>query len=214
MLGEPGVEVRRPPGVVPGVSERPVEMQQVDRRDGPGDVGDGARWEVAQARRAIVAAELPRRERRVLTCFRAVQRELPGLQLALLTETVDPRGPGVAADLTLVLDAIKQNRIECRYGTSAAKVERSEGLDVPLAFHVKTPTGPDVYETARLAVGACYSVVDEVMSGRLDNGYALVRPPGHHARRDEGVGSCILANAVLATLHAKAHHGTERSPRK
>jgi len=73
-----------------------------------------------------------------------------------------------------------------------------------------TPTGPDVYETARLAVGACYSVVDEVMSGRLDNGYALVRPPGHHARRDEGVGSCILANAVLATLHAKSHHGAER----
>jgi acetoin utilization deacetylase AcuC-like enzyme len=72
------------------------------------------------------------------------------------------------------------------------------------------PTGPDAYETARLAVGACYSVVDEVMSGRLDNGYALVRPPGHHARRDEGVGSCLLANAVLATLHAKAHHGAER----
>ncbi len=72
------------------------------------------------------------------------------------------------------------------------------------------PTGPDVYETARLAVGACHAVVDGVMSGRLDNGYALVRPPGHHARRDEGVGSCILANAVLATLHAKAHHGAER----
>jgi acetoin utilization deacetylase AcuC-like enzyme len=72
------------------------------------------------------------------------------------------------------------------------------------------PTGPDVYETARLAVGACHAVVDEVMSGRLDNGYALVRPPGHHARRDEGVGSCILANAVLATMRARADHGAER----
>jgi acetoin utilization deacetylase AcuC-like enzyme len=71
------------------------------------------------------------------------------------------------------------------------------------------PTGPDVYATARLAVGACYAVVEEVMSGRLDNGYALVRPPGHHARRAEGVGSCILANAVLATHRAKAL-GAER----
>jgi biofilm PGA synthesis lipoprotein PgaB len=77
-------------------------VEEVSALVGPGDVGSGARWEVAKARRAIDAAQLPQRERRVLTCFRAVQRELPGLQLALLTDTVDPRGPGVAADLTMV----------------------------------------------------------------------------------------------------------------
>ncbi len=77
-------------------------VEQVSALVGPGDVGSGARWEVAAARRAIDAAQLPPRERRVLTCFRAVQRELPGLQLALVADTPDPRGPGVAADLTLV----------------------------------------------------------------------------------------------------------------
>jgi hypothetical protein len=77
--------------------------EEVSALVGPGDVGSGARWEVARARRAIDAAQLPQRERRVLTCFRAVQRELPGLQLALVTDDApDPRGPGVAADLTLV----------------------------------------------------------------------------------------------------------------
>ena len=80
-------------------------VEEVSALVGPGNVGSGARWEVAQARRAIDAAQLPRRERRVLTCFRAVQRELPGLQLALVTDTPDPRGPGVAADLTLVRTA-------------------------------------------------------------------------------------------------------------
>jgi len=81
-------------------------VEQVSALVGPGDVGSGARWEVASARRAIDAAQLPRRERRVLTCFRAVQRELPGLQLALLsTDTPDPRGPGAAADITFVRTA-------------------------------------------------------------------------------------------------------------
>jgi peptidoglycan/xylan/chitin deacetylase (PgdA/CDA1 family) len=80
-------------------------VEQVSALVGPGDVGSGARWEVAQARRAIDAAQLPRRERRVLTCFRAVQSEVPALQLALVTDTPDPRGPGVAADLTLVRTA-------------------------------------------------------------------------------------------------------------
>jgi biofilm PGA synthesis lipoprotein PgaB len=81
-------------------------VEEVSALVGPGDVGSGARWEVAAARRAIDAARLPRRERRVLTCFRAVQRELPGLQLALVsTDTPDPRGPGAAADITFVRTA-------------------------------------------------------------------------------------------------------------
>jgi len=81
-------------------------VEEVSALVGSGDVGSGARWEVAAARRAIDAAQLPRRERRALTCFRAVQRELPGLQLALVsTDPPDPRGPGVAADLTFVRTA-------------------------------------------------------------------------------------------------------------
>ncbi|MBS1880401.1 MAG: class II histone deacetylase [Actinobacteria bacterium] len=72
------------------------------------------------------------------------------------------------------------------------------------------PVGPDAYETARLGVGACLLAVDEVVAGDVDNAYALVRPPGHHARRGEGVGSCLLANAVLAAHHARDRHGIER----
>jgi CRP-like cAMP-binding protein/thioredoxin reductase/Pyruvate/2-oxoacid:ferredoxin oxidoreductase delta subunit len=52
-------------------------------------------------------------------------------------------------NLTLVLDAIKEGRVEIRYGTSAAKVERAGG-EVPLRFHVKSPDGPDVIECHRI----------------------------------------------------------------
>lgn len=66
------------------------------------------------------------------------------------------------------------------------------------------------YEIACLAAGACMQAVDLVVDGEVDNSYALVRPPGHHAERDRGVGSCIFGNAVLSIMHARAARGVGR----
>ncbi len=52
-------------------------------------------------------------------------------------------------NLSLVLKAIKEGRIDCRNGTSAVRVERVAG-DPPLAFSVKTPAGPDLIECHRI----------------------------------------------------------------
>jgi CRP-like cAMP-binding protein/thioredoxin reductase/Fe-S-cluster-containing hydrogenase component 2 len=52
-------------------------------------------------------------------------------------------------NLALVLKAIKDGRIDCRYGTSPLKVERVAG-DPPLAFSMKTPAGPDAIECHRV----------------------------------------------------------------
>ena len=73
-----------------------------------------------------------------------------------------------------------------------------------------SPVGPGSYEIAALAAGACLTAVDEVLTGKLDNAYALVRPPGHHALADHGMGGCIFGNTALAALHAKATHAVER----
>ena len=53
-------------------------------------------------------------------------------------------------NLNLVLKAIREGRIDCRYGTSAVGVVLHEGGEVPLAFSVKTPAGPDVIECHRI----------------------------------------------------------------
>jgi acetoin utilization deacetylase AcuC-like enzyme len=49
-----------------------------------------------------------------------------------------------------------------------------------------------------------------VLAGDIDNAYALVRPPGHHALAELGMGGCIFGNTALAALHAQAAHGVER----
>ena len=52
-------------------------------------------------------------------------------------------------NLALVLAAIREGRIDCRYGTSSARVEAAGG-GMPLAFSVKSPAGPDVIECHRI----------------------------------------------------------------
>lgn len=73
-----------------------------------------------------------------------------------------------------------------------------------------TPFGSGSYEIALLAAGGCIRAVDAVLDGEVDNAYALVRPPGHHAERDVGRGFCIFGNTALAALHARHARGLAR----
>jgi acetoin utilization deacetylase AcuC-like enzyme len=73
-----------------------------------------------------------------------------------------------------------------------------------------TTFGPGGYEIALLAAGGVITAVDAVLDGTVDNGYALVRPPGHHAEPDLGRGFCIFANAAIAAKHAREARGLER----
>lgn len=66
------------------------------------------------------------------------------------------------------------------------------------------------YEIALLAAGGAMAAVDGVLNGRVSNCYALVRPPGHHAVADKGMGFCIFNNVAIAALHALRRNGAER----
>lgn len=68
----------------------------------------------------------------------------------------------------------------------------------------------DSYEAARLAAGGLLNLTDGVLRGELDNGFALVRPPGHHARPMRGMGFCLLGNVAIAARYAQQVHGVER----
>jgi len=73
-----------------------------------------------------------------------------------------------------------------------------------------SPFGQGGASIARLAAGAVVECVDAVLDGRVDNAYALVRPPGHHAIASSGMGFCIFGNVAIAAAHARAVRGVER----
>ncbi|WP_116365999.1 class II histone deacetylase [Parahaliea mediterranea] len=73
-----------------------------------------------------------------------------------------------------------------------------------------TPMGRGSYEIALLSAGGVLAALEAIMEGSVDNAYALVRPPGHHALADMGMGFCLLGNAAIAGFHALEHYGLER----
>lgn len=73
-----------------------------------------------------------------------------------------------------------------------------------------TPMGSGSYEIALLAAGGTMAAMDAVLTGRVRNAYALVRPPGHHAMPDLAMGFCLFGNVAIAIMNARAVHGVGR----
>jgi acetoin utilization deacetylase AcuC-like enzyme len=60
---------------------------------------------------------------------------------------------------------------------------------------------------ARAAAGGVMNAADAVEAGRVKNAFCAVRPPGHHATRNRGMGFCIFNNVAIAARYLqKVHH--------
>ncbi len=66
------------------------------------------------------------------------------------------------------------------------------------------------YEVARLAVGGVLKAVNFVMNKKCSNGFAFVRPPGHHAGSNYPMGFCVFNNVAVAAAHLLKNYGLER----
>lgn len=73
-----------------------------------------------------------------------------------------------------------------------------------------THFGPASLTVARHAAGGLLNAVDGVVGGAFDNAFCAVRPPGHHATKNRGMGFCIFNNAAIAARYAKEQYGLER----
>lgn len=72
-----------------------------------------------------------------------------------------------------------------------------------------TCVSPRSWEVARLAVGGGLRLLDEVVASR-GQGFALVRPPGHHATPSRSMGFCLYSNIAIAARYARQKLGLER----
>ena len=75
---------------------------------------------------------------------------------------------------------------------------------------------PDTYCTeasfqlAKLAAGTVCAAADAIMLGQASNGFALVRPPGHHAEKGRVGGFCLLNNVAIAARHLQIRHDARK----
>lgn len=69
---------------------------------------------------------------------------------------------------------------------------------------LRTPFGPGGFDIAALSAGLAKQAVRQVLTGQLQNAYALSRPPGHHCLPDWPNGFCLLANIAIAIEAALA----------
>ena len=73
-----------------------------------------------------------------------------------------------------------------------------------------TYTTADSFEAAKMAAGGMIDLSMDVINGKLSNGFALVRPPGHHALRFRAMGFCIFSNVALAAKFVIKNSEIER----
>lgn len=126
--------------------------------------------------------------------------------------------PENSGRLEAILDIFKGNPLENLLNLDINRLATVEELslvhDVSYINSVLALAGKDAYldnetiltsgsvQAALLAAGLGLELVEQIHDGKIENGFALVRPPGHHARIASGMGFCIFNNIAIAAKMA------------
>jgi acetoin utilization deacetylase AcuC-like enzyme len=73
-----------------------------------------------------------------------------------------------------------------------------------------TQTSALSFEAAVYGAGGLFSLIDALMNRQIQNGFALVRPPGHHAEAHRAMGFCLFNNVALGAEYARKTWGLDR----
>ncbi len=107
-------------------------------------------------------------------------------------------------------DATKEDLLRCHSGSYIDLVKREveEGNTTLSTGDVEI--SPKSYHVALRAAGAVLTAVDLVMSGKTKRVFCVVRPPGHHACSEQGMGFCLFNNIAIGATYAQEKYKIKR----
>jgi len=89
------------------------------------------------------------------------------------------------------------------------RVRKTEGKE-RVSLDPDTATSARSYEVALLAAGSLLQAAGFIMEGKIQNAFAFIRPPGHHAEARQAMGFCLFNNVAIAAEHLVRHSGLKR----
>jgi acetoin utilization deacetylase AcuC-like enzyme len=122
-----------------------------------------------------------------------------------LTESLDP-----ARFLLVPPLPARRADIEATHGKDHVKLIESTAHHNRYALDGDTITCRDSYAVGLLAVGGFLRLLDAIAAGDCRNGFALVRPPGHHALRNRAMGFCLFNTMAIGAEYLKRSHGAKK----
>jgi acetoin utilization deacetylase AcuC-like enzyme len=122
-------------------------------------------------------------------------------RLFAIKEVLDGNGVGREVVCAKPREASKEELAYIHDESYIESVEKTNGQE-PVYLDPDTVACSATWMAAKLAAGSTLSLIEKVVKGDFKNGFAFVRPPGHHAERNRAMGFCFFNNIAIGARYA------------
>src|SRR6218665_391121 len=142
-------------------------------------------------------------------CHPECPQRLDAIEDWLIASGIDVALTGHEAPKASVLQ-IERAHTRRYVGEITELLQGCEASGESRAVDPDTVANPHTWAAALRAAGAAVQATDLVIDGQAENAFCAVRPPGHHATRDQSMGFCFFNNVAIAARHALDERGLRR----
>ncbi|CDW72549.1 histone deacetylase hda1 [Stylonychia lemnae] len=110
-----------------------------------------------------------------------------------------------------LIAAIHSQELIDKVRDSCAKLAEGESSNVINPGQGEIYECKDTYEAAKISAAGAVAGLRDILDGKHEKGYCIIRPPGHHAYHNHPAGFCLFNNVAIATKVAlSAPYNLER----